>query len=160
MILQPRKFKFKSIQKNRSLKTPKIQPKLYLGNCGLVLNRSLILKSKQMSKFKIFLKRATKKVDKTQRFSYINFFPHLPLTRKPKQSRMGKGKGKRKTWYIHLKPGNTILEFKNLRFGRACFFFNAFSRKLNVPTYIIYSTSIFVKSPLLFNNVIRLKTFW
>lgn len=160
MALQPRKFKFKSRQKGRITKKPKTPFKLYYGHAGLVLLRSICLKSKQMSKFKMFLKRATRKVDKTQRFAWINFFPQIPLSRKPKQSRMGKGKGKLKNWFIHIRPGVTILEFRNTRRGRAIFFFKSFSTKLNSPTYFLFSSSATINSPLMGNKTTFLKSFW
>jgi ribosomal protein L16/L10AE len=52
------------------------------------------LSAAQIFRFKLFLKKAVKKSDKTRRFAWLLAFPHLPLTKKPNGIRMGKGKGK------------------------------------------------------------------
>lgn len=92
--MQPRTFPYKKIQKNRTLVFNKNFINLSFGSSGLLLLKSILLTSKHLSKFKLFLKKATKKVDKTKRIVWFNGFPHLPLTKKFTGSRMGKGKGK------------------------------------------------------------------
>jgi large subunit ribosomal protein L16 len=93
MLLQPRSFIFKKLHKHRT----RIESKnamLRFGTAGLLLLQPTRLSSKHLSKFKLFLKRAMRKSDKTKRFVWLNSFPYLPLTRKSVGSRMGKGKGK------------------------------------------------------------------
>lgn len=46
---------------------------------------------------------------------------------------MGKGAGKLASWYTQVRGGVTLVEFKNLRFGRARFFVNQLSHKFPVP---------------------------
>ena len=95
MILQPRHITYKRRQKKRSLlsfnNTKNI---LNFGNSGLMLLRPVHLTAFQIFRYKLFLKRASRKPDVTRRFVWFNAFPHLPLTRKPNGVRMGKGKGK------------------------------------------------------------------
>lgn len=62
--------------------------------------------------------------------------PHLPLTRKSVNARMGKGTGKLKSWYTVVYGGVTLFEFRNLRLGRALFFCKVFRmgmRSLDFP---------------------------
>ena len=49
---------------------------------------------------------------------------------------MGKGKGKLSTWFSQLYGGSVIFEFKNLRPGRALFFFNQIRVKLPSKTVV------------------------
>ena len=73
------------------------------------------LSAAQIFRFKLFLKKAVKKSDKTRRFSWLLAFPHLPLTKKPNGIRMGKGKGKLECWFTNVSGGSVLIEFKNLR---------------------------------------------
>jgi ribosomal protein L16/L10AE len=52
------------------------------------------MSSKQIFRLKVFLKKAVRKPDITKRLVWFNAFPHMPLTKKPKGMRMGKGAGK------------------------------------------------------------------
>jgi len=52
------------------------------------------MSARQIYRFKTFLKKAVRKPDITRRSVRFNTFPHLPLTKKPKGQRMGKGAGK------------------------------------------------------------------
>ena len=103
-----------------------------------------MLSSKQIFRLKIFIKKAVRRSDYTKRLVWFNIFPHLPLSRKTKGMRMGKGAGKLSTWFIKLNAGKTVLEFKNLRLGRAFYFLKQVSHKL--PTE---SITIFKKPKLL-----------
>ena len=94
MQLQPRYFLYKRKQKNRKLYFFKINKKLIFGAAGLCLLNPVHLTAKHLNKLKLFLKKASRKSDYTKRFVWIKAFPHLPLTKKPAGTRMGKGKGK------------------------------------------------------------------
>jgi large subunit ribosomal protein L16 len=93
LLLRPRKFTYKNIQKRRSL-NKLVNKKLTYGNVGLLLTQPLRVNSRQIFRYKLFLKKASRKKDKTLRMLWFNAFPHLPVTRKVLGSRMGKGKGK------------------------------------------------------------------
>jgi len=136
MLLQPRKYLFKTRQKNRTFRFFN-KKSLKFGVLGLQLLRPLFLNSKQIFKLSILLKRSTKKSDMTKRLFWLNTFPHLPLTRKPKGMRMGKGTGKLHMWFSLLSAGLMFVEFKNLRFGRYLYFVKQLSQKLPVPTLFI-----------------------
>lgn len=136
MMLQPRKFKYKTRQKKRRAYSP-ITTKLVYGDCGLVLERPYRVSAKKIFRLKLFLKRSAKKSSRTGRRFWVSAFPHLPLSRKPKGMRMGKGSGKLSTWYTQIRSGVTIIEFKNLRYGRSRYFFKQISHKFPIP--VIFS---------------------
>lgn len=136
MLLQPRKFVYKTKQKKRSRRTFK-KSNLVYGLQGLRLLQPYRTSAKRIFRMKIFLKRACRKPDLTRRSLFINLFPHLPLTKKPKGMRMGKGAGKLSSWYTNLYPGTFLLEFKNLRRGRSLYYTRQIQHKLPV-----YSTFV------------------
>ena len=136
MVLRPRKFKFKNIQKRRSSRYSKPVRLLY-GQIGLFILQPLRLTGKKIYRFKLFLKKSSRKSDKTLRFFWFHIFPHIPVSRKVSGSRMGKGKGKNAAWAIELPSGVTLFEFKNLRAGRAIYFCKQAMHKLPVESRII-----------------------
>ena len=135
MMLQPRKFKFKTRQKRRSA-TAASKPTLLYGSLALVLTRPMRISAKRIYRLKLFLKRSSRRSDITRRAFWISVFPHLPMSRKPKGMRMGKGVGKLSTWYTQIRSGKSLIEFKNLRLGRALYYSRQVSHKLPVPTVI------------------------
>lgn len=136
LLLQPRKFKRKSLQKNRNFKLWSSHTLSY-GTSGVRIQQALHLSAKMIYRMKLFLKRAVRKSDRTQRYMWFSAFPHLPLTRKGKGSRMGKGNGKLSTWWVRLKPGIILVEFKHLRYGRIVYFFKQISYKSPINVQLI-----------------------
>lgn len=132
MLLQPRKFKYKTRQKRRSAKIPRLAKFTY-GSMGLFLLKPFRISAKKIFRLKLFLKRSSRKSDITKRAFWIPIFPHLPLSKKPKGIRMGKGAGKLSTWYTQIRGGTALVEFKNLRLGRARYYSNQVSHKLPIP---------------------------
>jgi large subunit ribosomal protein L16 len=57
---------------------------------------------------RIFLRRSLKKQAKI----WIRIFPNLPITKKPEEVRMGKGKASVKKWSARVRPGQIIFELK------------------------------------------------
>jgi large subunit ribosomal protein L16 len=140
MMLQPRKFKYKSRQKSRSVRSW-AGSQLTYGDCGLLTLQPLRMSAKQIFRLKVFLKRAVKKPDITKRRIWFNTFPHVPLTKKSKGMRMGKGAGKLNAWSINLRGGVFVFEFKNLRYGRAVHFFKKVTTKIPTPTKSIFANT-------------------
>lgn len=130
-MLQPRKFKYKTRQKVRSAAHPGV-PKMSYGSAALVILRPFRISAKRIFRLKLFLKRSARKSDITRRAFWVSIFPHLPLSRKPKGMRMGKGAGKLSTWYTQLRGGKVLVEFKNLRLGRAAYYAKQVAHKLPV----------------------------
>ena len=63
---------------------------------------------------------------------------------------MGKGKGKLAGWFAQLSPGVTMFEFKNLRTGRAKYYYEQIAHRLPVKSTFV--KKIDVRIPLLLNN--------
>jgi len=159
LLLRPRKFIYKNIFKRRFLRQSKITTLTY-GYAGLMILQPLRLSNKQIFRCKLFLKKASKRSDKTLRFVWFNIFPHIPLSRKVEGTRMGKGKGKLAGWFTELPAGITIFEFKNLRSGRALHFCNQISFKLPIKTRFIKSINRKIPSVLKPSRKISYEVFW
>jgi len=156
----PRKFKFKNIQKRRKNIFIPRKSKLLYGQVGLTLLQPLRLKNKQILRIKLFIKKSSKRSDKTTRKSWLTAFPHIPLSKKTAGSRMGKGKGKLSTWVAELSSGVTLLEVKNLRPGRALYFMNQLRFKLPVKSQILVHYTKYLGLPINHSRKISFFTLW
>jgi len=159
LLLRPRKIFFKNKQKKRVIISFK-KNKLNYGQIGLMTLQPVRLTSRHIFRFKLFLKKGSKRVDKTYRKVWLNIFPNLPLTKKNLGSRMGKGKGKLVIWWTYIRPGINIIEFKNLRNGRAFYFLKNIAYKLFVKIKIIKIYNISVKTIFKKSNSVKTETFW
>lgn len=161
MLLQPRNFVYKKKQKSRSLLYfNSTAHGLRFGGAGLRILRPVQLTAQQIFRFKLFLKRASRKSDYTRRFVWFNAFPHLPLTRKPVGLRMGKGKGKLQCWFTNVSGGTMLIEFRNLRRGRADFFIRQMTHKLGVPSQRVFANREYIVAPLNASWKAPFRAFW
>jgi large subunit ribosomal protein L16 len=108
-MLIPKKTRFKKYHQ-KCYKTKETK-NLFLskGKIGLkaVQNKEFNAKQLEATK-KSLLKKGGKNIK-----IWLNFFPHFPKTKKPLESRMGKGKGNVDYWYFFVKTGKIIFEFDN-----------------------------------------------
>ena len=161
LLLQPRHFIYKRKQKNRKFFTYKLNHNfLNFGSSGLLLLQPAHLTSNHLFRFKLFLKRASRKSDYTKRFVWFHAFPHLPLTKKPTGTRMGKGKGKLECWFTNITNGTILVEFRNLRKGRSIYFMRQLTHKLGLTTKFLFNTSAKIPHPLSLSKHNFFKTRW
>ena len=158
MLLRPRKTIFKSFQKKRSHKTVNTflhhqdilnikSIKLVYGQFGIKnKNPHLFIFNKTLFKVKLFLKKAVRRSNITNRYLWVKIFPHIPITRKVIGSRMGKGKGKSGDWAAKIPSNSIFIELKNVRPGRANYFLSQIKYKLPGNYKIITRYSLFPKN--------------
>lgn len=139
MVLQPRKFLYKLRHKKRRIAPSLNSFTLNFGSLGLCLLSPLRLNSRKLFRLKLFIKRSARKGDHTSRRAWLNTFPHVPLTKKPLGSRMGKSKGKLSMWSSQLYTGSILVEFRNLRFGRALYYLLQLNSKLKGSFRAVYA---------------------
>jgi len=118
------------------------------------------MSSRQIFRLKVFIKKAVKKPEITKRLVWFNMFPHMPLTKKPKGMRMGKGAGKLNAWQIQTCGGVFIFEFRNLRLGRAVHFFKTIATKIPTQTVVKFASTKIIKLAGSKSLNTRLTTFW
>lgn len=113
--------------------------KLNYGNIGLAVFKNIQFEFvyfyiiKKFLKYFFKFKYATKNYFKVWVILKANF----PISRKSKNSRMGKGKGSFTRWIIKLSMGSTIIEFKNVNYFRIKKLNSYWNKLLNFNTFIL-----------------------
>lgn len=160
MLLQPRHFKYKVRQKSRRFLIARQKTSLTFGNSGLLILRPIFITGPQIFRLKLFLKRATKRSEKTYRSIWFYAFPHLPISRKPDGLRMGKGKGKLHCWFTSVTGGVVLFEFRNLRRGRSLYFFKQMTFKLGIATKFLFASRQRIAAPFSPSKQLFISSFW
>jgi large subunit ribosomal protein L16 len=107
MLLQPKKLKFKKLKKNylkNCLETKSFE--LRQGTVGLKALSSMRITSRQIEAVRQCINRDLGRSGKI----WINVFPQIPVTKKPTENRMGKGKGSISFWCVPIKTGTLLFE--------------------------------------------------
>ncbi len=109
-MLAPKKVKWRKVQKGRM--KGKITRGCFLqyGDYGLQAMECGYITARQIEAARIAMTRFTKRGGK----SWIRIFPDKPLTKKPAEVRMGKGKGGVDQWVALVKPGRILYEMEGL----------------------------------------------
>lgn len=110
--LQPRKSKFKKTFKGNNRGNASSCRELIFGQYGIQVLENKNLKA---NTFEATLKIMNKRVKSSGRV-WSRIFPHKPITKKPIETRMGKGKGAIDHYVAVIRPGNVILEFDGVTF--------------------------------------------
>lgn len=110
MFLQPKKTKYKKTKKGR-LQTLEFKANsIKFGELGLKSRVSGLISARQIESARRAIVKKTKRKGKL----WIRIFPNLPITSKPTESRMGKGKGSVSHWVSRVGAGTTIFELCGL----------------------------------------------
>jgi len=107
-MLSPRKVVHrKQMKQSRRLRGPETRgTKVAYGDYGLMACESLWVTNRQIEAARIALTRHIKRGGKT----WIRIFPDKPLTKKPAEVRMGKGKGSPELWVAEVRAGRIMYE--------------------------------------------------
>lgn len=105
-MLMPKKTKYRKMMKGRNRGYATRGNSLAFGDFGLKAVEAGRIDSRQIEAARIALTRHVKRQAK----SWIRVFPDKPLTKKPLETRMGKGKGGVEKWVMNIKPGRIIYE--------------------------------------------------
>lgn len=106
MFLQPRKTKYKKIRKGKLKKLEFKANTIKFGEFGLKAQTAGVISARQIEAARRAIVRKTKRKGKI----WICVFPDLPVTAKPTESRMGKGKGGVSHWVARVGGGATLFE--------------------------------------------------
>ena len=132
MLLQPKKFKYKKLRKGK-LKKFVYNSKLNFGLIGLKSTESGLITSKQIESARQAISR---KIKKKGGKIWIKIFPNIPITKKPNEVRMGKGKGNLSHWAAKIRGGSIIFEIGGVNKKIAIKAFRTGGAKLPVKTKI------------------------
>ncbi|BBA84839.1 50S ribosomal protein L16 [endosymbiont of Pachyrhynchus infernalis] len=131
-MLQPKSTKFRKMQKGRNTGFI-IDSKISFGLFGLISISRGFISSAQIES----ARKAISKSMKRQGKLWIRIFPDKPLTKKPLEVRMGKGKGNVENWVFVTKPGCILYEIDYISEEVARKSFKLASDKLPVKTLFI-----------------------
>lgn len=105
-MLMPKRTKYRKVMKGRNRGYAVRGTEFSLGDYALKAVEAGRINSRQIEAARIALTRHVKRQAKT----WIRVFPDKPLTKKPLETRMGKGKGGVEEWVMNIKPGRIIYE--------------------------------------------------
>lgn len=132
-MLEPKKVKYRKVQKGRRAGMALRGSTLAFGDYGLkALDRGW-LSAREIEAARIALTRYMKRGGKV----WIRVFPDKPLTKKPLETRMGKGKGALEMWVAVIKPGRILFEMEGVQGDLAREAFRLASHKLSIPTLFV-----------------------
>lgn len=133
-MLFPKKIKYKKKFKGKLVgKTTKGCQIIY-GKYALKTLETTRLTSKQIEATRRIIIRKMKRLG----FLWIRIFPDTPVTSKPTENRMGKGKGAVSFWVAKVKKGQILYEISGISLENAKKVFKIGSNKLPVKTKFIY----------------------
>lgn len=105
-MLQPKRTKFRKAQKGRNTGVAQRGHTIAFGSFGLKAIEPGWITARQIEAARIAVTRAMKREGQV----WIRVFPDKPITRKPAEVRMGKGKGAPEYWVAVVKPGTIMFE--------------------------------------------------
>jgi len=109
-VLQPKKVKHRKMQKGRMRGKAYRGSTLSFGDYGLQALESHRITARQIEAARIAMTRYVKRGGKV----WIRIFPDKPITKKPAETRMGKGKGSPEEWVAVVKAGRMLYEMEGV----------------------------------------------
>ena len=109
-MLMPKKTKFRKEQRGRMRGISKGARELAFGQFGLQAVEPAWLSAQQIEAMRVTISRRLKKVGKM----YLRVFPYKPVSKKPAETRMGKGKGGVDKWVFVVKRERIICEIAGI----------------------------------------------
>ena len=110
MPLMPKRTKHRKMQKGRNRGYATRGTKVNEGEFGLQATTAGWIKSNQIEAARVAMTRHIKRGGKV----WIKIFPDKPITKKPAETRMGKGKGAPEYWVAVVKPGRVMFEIEGV----------------------------------------------
>lgn len=109
-MLMPKKVKYRKMQKGRMTGKAYRGSTVSFGEYGLKALEPGWISNRQIESARVAINRHVKRGCKV----WIRIFPDKPITKKPAETRMGKGKGALETWVAVVKPGRVLYEMSGV----------------------------------------------
>jgi large subunit ribosomal protein L16 len=129
-MLSPKKVKYRKKQKGRTKGVSKGGVEVSFGDFALQALEPGWISARQIEAARMAITRHVKRAGKL----YIRIFPDKPITKKPAETRMGKGKGSPEEWVVVVKPGRVMYEIGGVSEEAAREAFRLASHKLPIKT--------------------------
>jgi len=131
-MLAPKKVKYRKRMKGRRRGTAWRGSSLSFGDYGLQSTGRAWVTAREIEAARVALTRAIKRGGRV----WVRVFPDKPLTKKPAETRMGKGKGAPEVWVAVVKPGRMLFEMEGVERDLARHALQLAAAKLSVPTQL------------------------
>jgi large subunit ribosomal protein L16 len=132
-MLMPKKTKFRKQQRGRMTGKAYRGSSVSFGEFGLKAMEPAWITDRQIEAARIALTRYIKRGGKV----WIRIFPDKPVTKKPAETRMGKGKGSPEFWVAVIKPGRILFEIEGVSDTMAREAFRLAGNKLPIKTKFV-----------------------
>jgi len=132
-MLSPKKVKYRKKQKGRIKGKAYRGSSLAFGDYGLQALERGIMSAQQIESARVAVTRHVKRGGKV----WIRVFPDKPVTKKPAETRMGKGKGAPEGWVAVVKPGRILYELEGVPENVAAEAFRLAGHKLPFATRFV-----------------------
>ncbi|HIJ78532.1 MAG: 50S ribosomal protein L16 [Desulfobulbaceae bacterium] len=133
-MLSPKKVKHRKVMKGRLTGAAHRGSSISFGEFALKAVGCGQMTSQQIEAARIAINRKIKRTGQM----WIRVFPDKPLTKKPAETRMGKGKGSPELWVAQIKPGRILYELSGVDEVLAKEALRLAANKLPFPTKVIY----------------------
>jgi len=132
-MLMPSKVKFRKQQRGRMRGKAWRGSDLSFGDYGLKVVEASWISDRQIEASRVAIMRFIKRGGKL----WIRVFPDKPVTKKPAETRMGKGKGAPEFWVAVVRPGRVLFEMEGVSEADAREALRLASHKLPLPTQFV-----------------------
>ena len=132
-MLAPKRVKFRKQMKGRTKGMAQRGNKVSFGDYGLQSTEPGWITNRQIEAARVAMTRHIKRGGKV----WIRIFPDKPVTKKPAETRMGKGKGNPEYWVAVVKPGRMMFELEGVDEATARRAFELAAAKLPVKTRFV-----------------------
>ena len=132
-MLMPKKVKWRKQARGRMRGNTKGGDMVSFGEFGLKALEPGWISSRQIEAARIAISRSMSRTGKY----WIRIFPDKPITKKPAETRMGKGKGAPEGWVAVVKPGRIMFELSGIPFETAKEAFRLAGHKLPIKTKLV-----------------------
>jgi large subunit ribosomal protein L16 len=132
-MLMPKKVKYRKVQRGRMTGKAWRGSTLSFGDYGLKALECGWVTDRQIEAARIAMTRFIKRGGKV----WIRVFPDKPITKKPAETRMGKGKGAPEQWVVVIRPGKIMFEMEGVAVDIAKEALRLAAQKLPLPTKMV-----------------------
>jgi large subunit ribosomal protein L16 len=132
-MLSPKKVKFRKQMKGRMRGAARRGSSLNFGEFGLQAASAGWVSAKEIEAARIAMTRHVKRGGRI----WIRIFPDKPITKKPAETRMGKGKGAPEGWVAVVRPGRILYEMQGVSRQMAVEAFRLAAYKLSIQTKFV-----------------------
>ena len=132
-MMMPKKVKYRKQQRGRRCGKAWRGSELSFGDFGLKALEAGWVTDRQIEASRVAITRFIKRGGKV----WIRIFPDKPITKKPAETRMGKGKGAPEGWVAVVRPGKVLFEMEGVDETAARAAMSLAAHKLSIPTRFV-----------------------